>query len=104
MFILPFVQEVVKSIGEEKVTQQLRGLEYQISWGTMTLQDAIDFCTLVIKTTGAIQRFSDGVKMDPRDMLSVGGDIDIAAITRDKGFVWVKKKKLKIDELEDRFR
>jgi len=100
MLILPFVQEVVKSIGKEKVTQQLRGLEYQISWGTMTLQDAIDFCTLVIKTTGAIQRFSDGVKMDPGDMPGVGGDIDIAAITRDKGFVWVKKKKLKIDELE----
>lgn len=100
MFALPFVQEVAKNIGEEKVVQQLRGLEYQISWGTMTLQDAIDFCTLVIKTTEAIQRFSDGVKMDPGDMPGVGGDIDVSAITRDKGFVWVKKKKLKIDELE----
>lgn len=105
---LPFAQEAIKNAGEEKVVQELRGLEYQISWGTMTLQDAIDFCTLAIKTTEAIQRFSDGVKMDPGDMPGVGGDIDIAVITRDKGFVWVKKKNLRfvdkevdLDQLED---
>ncbi len=100
MFALPFVQEAIKNIGEEKVVQQLRGLEYQISWGTMTLQDAIDFCTLVIKTTEAIQRFSDGIAMDPGDIPGVGGEIDIAVITRDKGFVWVKKKNLKVGDKE----
>lgn len=100
MFALPFVQDAVKTLGEDKVGQQLRGLEYQISWGTMTLQDAIDFCTLVIKTTEAIQRFSDGIKMDPGDMPGVGGGIDIAVITRDKGFIWVKKKNLRLNGKE----
>jgi hypothetical protein len=100
VFGLPFVQEAVKNIGEAKVAQQLRGLEYQISWGTMTLQDAIDFCTLAIKTTEAIQRFSDGVAMDPGDIPGVGGEIDIAVITRDKRFVWVKKKNLRVADKE----
>lgn len=100
MFALPFVQETIKNAGEDKVVQQLRGLEYQISWGTMTLQDAIDFCNLAIKTTEAIQRFSDGVRMDPGDMPGVGGDIDVAVITRDKGFVWIRKKNLRIADKE----
>jgi 20S proteasome alpha/beta subunit len=100
IFALPFVQEAVKSLGEEQVAKQLRGLEYQISWGTMTLQDAIDFCTLAIRTTSAIQRFSDGVAMDPGDIPGVGGEIDVAVITRDKGFIWVKKKNIVIDGKE----
>lgn len=100
IFALPFVQEAVKNLGEEQVGKQLRGLEYQISWGTMTLQDAIDFCSLAIRTTEAIQRFSDGVAMDPGDMPGVGGKIDVAVITRDKGFVWVKKKNIEIDSKE----
>jgi len=100
IFNLPFIQEASKKLGEEQVARQLRGLEYQISWGTMTLQDAVDFCALVIKTTEAIQRFSDGIKMDPGDIPGVGGDIDIAVITNNKGFVWVKKKNLQIDTKE----
>jgi hypothetical protein len=97
MLSLPFVQKMVKELGEEQIEKQLRGLEYQISWGTMTLQDAIDFCTLIIRTTEAIQRFSDGIAMDPGAIPGVGGDIDIAVITRDKGFVWVKKKNIVAD-------
>jgi len=97
MFALPFVQEEINKLGEEQVAQQLKGLGYQISWGTMTIQDAIDFCTLVIRTTEAIQRFSDGVRMDPGDIPGVGGEIDIAVIIRDKGFIWAKKKNILID-------
>ena len=97
---LPFVQETIKNVDKEKIIQQLRGLEYQISWGTMTLQDAIDFCTLTIKTTEAIQRFSDGITMDPGDAPGVGGEVDVAVITRDKGFIWVKKKNLRIGDKE----
>lgn len=94
---LPFIQKAISELGKEQVVKQLRGLEYQISWGTMTLQDAIDFCILVIRTTEAIQRFSDGVTMDPGDIPGVGGEIDLAIITRDKGFVWIKKKNIIID-------
>jgi hypothetical protein len=100
IFNLPFIQEAIKNLGEESVIKQLRSLEYQISWGTMTLQDAVDFCNLVIRTTEAIQRFSDGIVMDPGDIPGVGGPIDIAVITRDKGFVWIKKKNISIDGKE----
>jgi len=41
----------------------------------MTLQDAIDFCTLMIQTTSAIQRFSDGIIANPGDMPGVGGPV-----------------------------
>lgn len=97
---LPFVQKAASEIGKETVQKQLRSLEYVIQWGTMTLQDAIDFCKLSIETTTAIQRFSDGIQADPGDMPGVGGLVDIAVITPKKGFVWVNKKNLKIGNAE----
>lgn len=93
-----FVSEATQKLGNEEINKQLRNLEYVIQWGTMTLQDAIDFCTLMIQTTSAIQRFSDGVAADPGDMPGVGGSIDVAVITPDKGFVWINKKNLNVGE------
>ena len=95
---LPFVSKAVSEITPAQVQAQLGSLEYVIQWGTMTLQDGIDFSVLAIETTTAIQRFSDGVKADPGDMPGVGGSIDVAVITRDKGFVWISKKKLHAGE------
>lgn len=90
-----------EGVTEERLLKEFfGGLEYAISWGTMTLQDAIDFCRLMIETTSAIQKFSDGIAMDPGDIPGVGGPIDIAVITPDKGFVWVNKKKLAVGDLE----
>jgi 20S proteasome alpha/beta subunit len=92
---IPLVREAAVKLGEAAVQQQLRGVEYSIQWGTMTLQDAVDFCQLAIETTTAIQRFSDGVLMDPGDMTGVGGPIDMAVITYDKGFTWLNRKHLR---------
>lgn len=100
IFNLKFVQDAIKNSSEEEVVKQLRGLEYSIQWGTMTLQDAVDFCVLMIQTTSAIQRFSDGIVADPGDIPGVGGFVDVAVITPDKGFVWINKKKLKVGESE----
>jgi len=97
---IKFINEATKKLGQEEVNKQLRNLQYVIQWGTMTLQDAIDFCTLMIQTTSAIQRFSDGITADPGDMPGVGGSADVAVITTDKGFVWVSKKKLRIGNNE----
>jgi len=94
---LPIIQKVIPSeVEQNEFKNQISGLEYSIQWGTMTLQDAIDFSLLVIETTTAIQRFSDGIKADPGDIPGVGGAIDVAVITRDKGFVWISKKKLNV--------
>jgi len=95
---LKFVSEAAKKLSSEEINKQLRNLEYTIQWGTMTLQDAIDFCVLMIQTTSAIQRFSDGIRLDPGDMPGVGGPIDVAIITPNKGFVWVEKKNLKVGD------
>lgn len=97
---LKFVNEVAQKSGQEEINKQLRSLEYVIQWGTMTLQDAIDFCVLMVQTTSAIQRFSDGVQGDPGDMPGVGGPVDVAVITPNKGFVWVNKKKLNVGNVE----
>jgi len=100
MFNLPFIQEGTQKFGEEETRKQLGGLEYQINWGTMTLQDAVDFATLAIQTTEAIQRFSDGIQMNPGDIPGVGGVVDVAVITQDKGFIWIKKKNLSVERKE----
>jgi len=97
---IKFVNDATKQYGQEEINKQLRNLEYVIQWGTMTLQDAIDFCVLMIETTSAIQRFSDGVAADPGDMPGVGGVVDVAVITPDKGFVWINKKQLKVGATE----
>lgn len=97
---LLIIQESLEKYGEKKVFKQLGGLEYNISWGTMTLQDAVDFCGLMIQITSAIQRFSDGIIADPGDMPGVGGPADVAVITPSKGFVWVKKKNLRVGDEE----
>lgn len=97
---IPFVAESAQDIGREAIVKQLRSLEYVIQWGTMTLQDAVDFATLAIETTTAIQRFSDGIQADPGDMPGVGGPVDIAIITPERGFQWVAKKNLRINGRE----
>ena len=66
----------------------------------MTLQDAVDFCVLIIQTTSALQRFSDGIRVDPGAMPGVGGPVDVVVIMPDKGFVWIKKKNLKVGDSE----
>jgi len=91
---LPIIQKSHSEFGGDQVQAQLRALEYIIQWGTMTLQDGVDFSRLMIETTTAIQRFSDGIKADPGSIPGVGGHTDVAVITHDEGFVWLSKKHL----------
>ena len=39
-------------------------------------------------------------KDNPGDMPGVGGPVDVAVITADQGFVWVSRKKLRIEGKE----
>ena len=48
----------------------------------------------------AIQLFSDGIIANPGDIPGVGGPVDVAIITADQGFLWVSRKKLKIEGKE----
>ena len=93
---------VKKALTQDKpaTINELNKMEYVINWGTITLQDAIDFCVLMTRTTENIQRFSDGTFLSPGGITGVGGEVDIAIITPEKGFAWLKKKKLNYEEAE----
>jgi hypothetical protein len=97
---LMFVQAARQSLGEENVNEALRSLEYNINWGTMTLFDAVGFAKLMIKTTSAVQKFSDGIRMLPGEMPGVGGEIDVAIILPYDGFRWHNKKELHLEKLQ----
>lgn len=95
---LEFVQDAKKEKSKDKILEQLRLLEYNINWGAMTLIDAVEFTKLMIKTTSAIQKYSDGITLAPGDMPGVGGPVDIAVILPNDGFKWHKRKELKLEE------
>lgn len=95
---LPFIQVAQQSMGNDKVKEELHSLQYIINWGAMTLYDAVAFAKLMIETTSAIQRFSDGIPMMPGDIPGVGGPVDVAIILPDKGFHWHQTKELKIEK------
>lgn len=82
----------------EEFFKEMDDQEYLINWGTMTFQDAMEFATLAIKTTESIQRMTDGTWQMPGASPGVGGPIDIAVVTPEKGFVWVQKKKINASE------
>lgn len=89
------IADIVKKEGSKKIESELNSLEYAINWGAMPLQDAVDFTVLIIETTAAIQKFSDGIQADPGDMPGVGGPVDVLVITPN-GSNWIKKKELTV--------
>ncbi len=91
---LAFVSDAIAK-NKPAVQEQIGKLEYLINCGSMALQDAVDFGILITRTTESIQRFSDGTFLVPGGIPGVGGEIDVAVITPDKGFIWLKKKELK---------
>lgn len=96
IFNVPFVGVFTKQSGQIETEKQLAGLEYAINWGAMPLQDALDFSVLMIQTTSAIQRFSDGIQVDPGDIPGVGGPVDVLVLTPD-GSKWIKQKELRVE-------
>lgn len=56
-----------------------------VVWPGMPIQDAIDLAKFLAETTINYSRFSAGAN-------TVGGPVDIAAITHHEGFKWVSRK------------
>ena len=57
------------------------------NFNAFSLQDAIDYAKFLIRTTADFQRFSG-------EMPTVGGEIDIALVTNNRGFQWIAQKSL----------
>ena len=73
---------------------QLSGLSYIIPWGTMTIQDAIDFAVGMIQITATIQKFTAGTVLQPGGLAGVGGPIDVAVVKPGAIAKWVRRKEL----------
>jgi len=71
-------------------------LLYIVNWHTMTLQDAIDFVTGMIQITATIQRFADGIVMQPGGVPGVGGPIDVVVIRPGGKVEWIARKALQV--------
>jgi hypothetical protein len=59
--------------------------EVQLVAPTMPVQDAIELTEFLTETTKSFYRFLPGADI-------VGGDTDIAVVTRHEGFKWIKRK------------
>lgn len=79
----------------QPLARVLEGLRYRVYLGLFSLQDAVDFCRFLIETTIKMQRFADGIEVQPGDRQGVGGEVDVALITPDNGFQWVRRKAIR---------
>lgn len=64
-------------------------VQYTVPFEGMPLQDAVDYAIYLVSVTVGRYRFVIGPEV-------CGGPIDVAAITRDKGFQWVRRKQLSV--------
>jgi 20S proteasome alpha/beta subunit len=71
----------------EKLEKALNELQLQIPFAVLPLQDCIDLAVFLIKTTTIAQNLSIGIR-------GVGGDVDVAVITRRDGLKIIQQKEL----------
>lgn len=86
---------------QPQFTPELAKLNYALMLNVMAMQDAIDFCVFLIRTTIDMQRFSDGIDLDPGDIAGTGGPIDVAVVRPSEGFTWIQRKDLKVDSRQE---
>jgi hypothetical protein len=65
-----------------EVTKRLEGLSYDML-PPLTVEDAVDYATFLIRTTIDMQRFSDGTVASPGLLPACGGPIHVLVIERD---------------------
>lgn len=70
-----------------QLKQAFTPLQMQIPIQLLPLQDCVDLSLFFVRTTIEAQRLTVGIR-------GCGGNIDIAIITRQKGFEWVQQKRL----------
>jgi hypothetical protein len=63
----------------------LKNLQAPFLHGALPVQDAVDFADFLVETTKHFVRFLPGAD-------TVGGETDIAVVTKHEGFKWVRRK------------
>lgn len=87
--LLSIVQKCL-NLSEEQVTslkKDLQTIQVGIPYQFLPLQDCINLSTLLVRTTMEMQSFYVGLR-------GVGGNIDVAAITKTGGFQPIKEKEV----------
>jgi hypothetical protein len=86
---LPAVLQERLGVPEDQVESAMevvrQGLERHVVISAMPIQDAIDLAHFLVELTIGFSRFSPGAS-------TVGGEVEIAAITKHEGFKWVRRK------------
>lgn len=75
---------------EQTATEALTKLEY-ILLHPLTLQDAADMASFLVRTTIDMQRFSDGTALAPGLIPGCGGRTQMLAVTR-SGVEWISRR------------
>lgn len=68
-------------------------LQIPIPWQFLPLQDCVDLCICLLRTTITMQKWVVGIR-------GVGGAIDLATITQSDGFNAVQQKKISGEQLQ----
>lgn len=86
---LPIVLQQRLGINVEQLSQAMAiisdALQAQVVYDAMPIQDAVDLAEFFVDLTERFSRFTPGA-------ITVGGPIEIAAITKHEGFKWIKRK------------
>lgn len=72
---------------ERALVESRPHLEFRVPYHLLPLQDCIDMATFLIRTTMTAQRLAAGIR-------GVGGPIEVAIITRTRGFQYIQQKVL----------
>ena len=86
-----FPEEVVDQIAEG-----LDALEYVLLF-PITVQDAVDYSSFLVRTTIDMQRFSDGTFANPGLIPGCGGPLQILVVERSRT-IWAAKPELAVRE------
>ena len=79
------IAEVAKADVPKAIPVLQSKLEINVAPPAMPMQDAIDLAEFLVHTTIMFSRFKAGAP-------TVGGAIEIAAISKHEGFRWVRRK------------
>jgi hypothetical protein len=89
----PLMFETIKKtltltpIQEEQLKKIFENFKIGIPLNALALQDCVDLAISLIRTTMKVQGFAMGVR-------GVGGDIDVAVITRNRDINFIQKKQI----------
>ncbi len=70
-------------------------LDYLTYFGSMPLQDAIDYVIFLIRTTIEMQRFSDGILIEPGESAGCGGTVEVLVVRPQDGVRWIQQQELR---------